>query len=60
LIVYITYISLYFLTLAKRSQFFPVQNIVYFITLPVLVCKMFTFNINDVQLFECPVPGPKG
>ena len=21
---------------------------------------MFTFYINDVQLFECPIPGPKG
>jgi len=33
---------------------------VYFITLPFLVRKMFTFYINDVLLFKCPLPGPKG
>jgi len=31
---------------------------VYFITLPFLVRKIFTFYINDVLLFKCPVPGP--
>ena len=46
--------------LAKQSQFIPLQNVVYFITLPVSVCKIFTFYINDVLLFKCPVPGPKG
>ena len=25
-----------------------------------LVRKIFTFYINDVPLFKCPVPGPKG
>jgi hypothetical protein len=25
-----------------------------------LVRKIFTFYINDVLLFKCPVPGPKG
>jgi len=25
-----------------------------------LVHKIFTFYINDVLLFKCPVPGPKG
>ena len=29
--------------LAKRSQFIPLENVVYFITLPVLVRKIFTF-----------------
>jgi len=33
---------------------------VYFITLPFLVRKIFTFDINDVLLFKCPVPGPNG
>jgi len=47
------------LKLAKQSQFIPLQNIMYFITLP-LVLKIFTFYINDVLLFKCPVPGPKG
>ena len=46
--------------LAKQSQFIPLQNAVCFITLPFLVCKIFTFYINDVLLFKCPVPGPKG
>jgi len=31
---------------------------VYFITLPFLVRKIFTFYINDVLLFKCPFPGP--
>ena len=45
--------------LAKQSQFIPLQNVVYFITLPFLVRKLFTFYINDVLLFfKCPVPGP--
>jgi len=52
--------SLYFLRLAKQSQFIPLQKVVYFITLPFLVRKMFTFYVNDVLLFKCPFPGPKG
>ena len=32
----------------------------YFITLHFLVRKIFTFYINDVLLFKCPFPGPKG
>jgi len=59
LVVYVIYISLYFLRLAKQSQFIPLHN-VYFVTLPFLVRKIFTFYINDVLLFKCPVPGPKG
>jgi len=47
------------LRLAKQSQFIPLQNIVYFITLSFLVRKIFTFYLNDVLLFKCPVPGPK-
>ena len=49
-----------FLRLAKQSQFIPLQNVVYFITLSFLVRKIFTFYINDVLLFKCPIPGPKG
>ena len=49
-----------FLGLAKRSQFIPLRNVVYFITLPFLVRKIFTFYINDVLLFKCPIPGAKG
>jgi len=49
-----------FLRLAKQSQFIPLQNVVYFITIPFLVRKIFTFYVNDVLLFKCPVPRPKG
>jgi len=49
-----------FLRLAKQSQFIPLQNVVNFITLPVLVRKIFTFYINVVLIFKCPFPGPKG
>jgi hypothetical protein len=59
LVVYIIYISLYFLRLAKQSQFIPLQNAVYFITLPFLVRKIFTFYINGVLIFKYPFPGPK-
>jgi len=59
LVVYIIYISLYFLRLAKQPQFIPLQNVVYFLTL-LLVRKIFTFYINYVLLFKCPIPGPKG
>ena len=46
--------------LAKQSQFIPLQNVVYLITLPFLVRKIFIFYINDVLLFKCPFLGPKG
>ena len=49
-----------FLRLAKQSQFIPLQNVVYFITLPFLVRKIFTFYINDVLLIKFPFPGRKG
>ena len=49
-----------FLRLAKQSQFIPLQNVVYFITLQFLVRKIFKFYINDALLFKCPFPGPKG
>ena len=46
--------------LAKQSQFIPLKNVVYFITLPFLVRKIFTFYTNDVLIFRCPIPGSKG
>jgi hypothetical protein len=49
-----------FLRLAKQSQFIPLQNVEYFISLPCLVRKIFTFYLNGVLLFKCPIPGPKG
>ena len=58
--LYYLYFIIYFLRLAKQSQSIPLQNVVYFITLPFLVHKIFTFHVNDVLLFKCPFPGPKG
>ena len=46
--------------LAVQSQFIPLKNVVYFITLPFLVCKIVTVYINDVLNFKCPSPGPNG
>ena len=57
---YLVFIIYIFFRLAKQSQFIPLQNVVYFITLPFLVRKIFTFYVNDVLLFKYPVPGPKG
>ena len=45
--------------IAKQCQLIPLQNVVYFITLPFLVRKIFTFYINDVLLFKRPFPGTK-
>ena len=57
--LYYLHFIMFFLRLAKQSQFIPLQNVVYFITLHFLVRKIFTFYINDVLLFKCPIPGPK-
>ena len=57
--LYYIYFIIYFLRLAKQSQFIPVQTVVYFITLHFLVRKIFTFYINDLLLLKCPFPGPK-
>ena len=57
---YYLYYIIFFLRFAKQSQFIPLQNVVYFILLPLLVRKIFTFYINDVLLCKCPFPGPKG
>ena len=57
--LYYLYLIIYFFRLAKQSQFIPLQNVVYFITIPFLVRKIFTFYINDVLLFKYPFPGPK-
>ena len=39
------YYIIYFLRLAEQSQFIPLQNAVYFIKLPFLVRKIFTFYV---------------
>ena len=38
----------------------PPHNVVYFLMLPFLVHKIFTFYINGVLNCKCPAPGPKG
>ena len=48
-----------FVRLAKQSQFIPLQNVVYFITLSVLVHKIFTFYINGVILFNVQFQGQR-
>ena len=58
--LYYLYFIIIFLRLVKQSQFIPLQNVVYFITLHFLVRKIFTFYINYVLLFKCPIPGSKG
>ena len=42
------------------SPFIPPQNVVYFLMLPLLVHKIFTFCLNYVLNCKCPAPGPKG
>ena len=58
--LYYLYFIIFFFRLAKHSQFIPLKNVVYFINVTFLVRKIFTFYINYVQLFKCPVPGLKG
>ena len=57
--LYYLYFIIFFFRLAKQSQFILLQNIVYFMTLPFLVRKIFTFYLRDVLLFKCLFPGPK-
>jgi hypothetical protein len=57
--LYYLYFIIFWGGLAKQSQFIPLQNVVYFITLLFLVRKIFTVYINDVLLFKCTFPGPK-
>ena len=58
--LYYSYLIIFFLRLAKQSQFIPLQNVVYLILFPFLARKIFTFYVNGVLLFKCPFAGPKG
>ena len=49
-----------FLDFLSPSLFILPQNVVYFLTLPFLVHKIFTFYINGVLNCKCPASGPKG
>ena len=44
--LYYLYFIIFCLRLAKQFQFIPLQNVVYFITLPFLVRKILTFYLN--------------
>ena len=50
----------FFLDFLSPSSFIPPQNVVYFLMLPFLVHKIFTFYINGVLNCKCPAPGSKG
>ena len=58
--LYYLYFIIVFGDLLNNLNLFLYKNVVYFISLPCLVRKIFTFYINDVLLFKCPFPGPKG
>ena len=49
-----------FLDFISPSLFIPPQNFVYFLMLPFLVHKIFTFYINVVLNCRCHAPGTKG
>jgi len=50
----------FLLDFLASSSFIPPKNVVYFIMLPFLVHKIFTFYTNGVLKFKFQVPGPKG
>ena len=57
--LYYLNLIVFFLRLAEQSQFIPLQKAVYFIMLPFLVHKIFTFYINDVLLLNVQFQGQR-
>ena len=47
-----------FLFFLSPSSFIPPQDVLYLLTLPFLVHKIFTLYINGVLNCKCPAPGP--
>jgi hypothetical protein len=59
---YIFFQQLYVLNFLNmlHTLFFPLQNVIYFIMLPVLVPVLFEFCTQGVPKFKCQIPVPKG
>ena len=51
---------IFFSDFLSPSLFIPPQNVVYFLLLPFLVHKIFTFYLNGVLKCKCPPSGPEG
>ena len=56
--LYYLYFIIFFLRLAKQSHSSTECRVFHNVTF--LLRKIFTFYINDVLPFKCPVPGSKG